>query len=40
MYRWKLTQQPLFIHSQDYLCELLTLLPGDNVEKTYLKAEV
>jgi hypothetical protein len=40
MYRWKLTQQAAFTKSADYLHELLSLLPEDNLYKIYFEAEI
>jgi len=40
MYRWKLTKEPAFIKNQDYLHEILSLLPEDNQYKIYFTAEI
>jgi hypothetical protein len=40
MYRWRLTKQPAFIQNQDYLWEILSLLPEDNKYRMYFTAEI
>lgn len=40
MYKWRLVKEPSYLASQDYLRELVAILPADNRARVYIESEL